>query len=98
MIKPIVIQCGLLYLDVHSEAFEEAQAAIGSLAILVRRLEHFHLYRLDKDALHRSILAGLTPSDIEAFFARYSRYEVPQEMLFIIRDTMTKKKKTLLDT
>ncbi len=89
--KPLIVQSDLtLLLDVHDPGFEEGRAAIGAFAALEKSPEHLHTYRMSALSLWNASSAGLSPSDVEAVLARYSRYEIPRDISFIVRDTMSR--------
>jgi DNA excision repair protein ERCC-3 len=89
--KPLIVQSDLsLLLDVHDPSFEEGRAAIGAFAALEKSPEHLHTYRMSALSLWNASSAGLSPADVEAALQRFSRYEIPRDVLFIIRDTMSR--------
>ena len=89
--KPLIVQSDLtLLLDVHDPGFEEGRAAIGAFAALEKSPEHLHTYRMSALSLWNASSAGLSPSEVEAVLARYSRYEIPRDISFIVRDTMSR--------
>jgi DNA excision repair protein ERCC-3 len=89
--KPLIVQSDLsLLLDVHDPAFEEGRMAIGAFAALEKSPEHLHTYRMSALSLWNAASAGLSPADVESALVRYSRYEVPRDVAFIVRDTMAR--------
>jgi DNA excision repair protein ERCC-3 len=89
--KPLIVQSDLsLLLDVHDPGFEGGRAAIGAFAALEKSPEHLHTYRMSALSLWNAASAGLSPSDVEDILERYSRYEVPRDVSFIVRDTMAR--------
>jgi len=89
--KPLIVQSDLsLLLDVHDPAFEEGRSAIGAFAALEKSPEHLHTYRMSALSLWNAASAGLSPADVEAVLVRYSRYETPRDVFFIVRDTMSR--------
>jgi DNA excision repair protein ERCC-3 len=89
--KPLIVQSDLsLLLDVHDPGFEEGRAAIGAFAALEKSPEHLHTYRMSALSLWNAASAGLTPDDVEAALVRFSRYDVPPDVSFIVRDTMAR--------
>jgi DNA excision repair protein ERCC-3 len=89
--KPLIVQSDLsLLLDVHDPAFEEGRAAIGAFAALEKSPEHLHTYRMSALSLWNAASAGLSPSDVEDALERFSRYEVPKDVSFIVHDTMVR--------
>ena len=89
--KPLIVQSDLsLLLDVHDPSFEAGRAAIGAFAALEKSPEHLHTYRISALSLWNAASAGLTPDDVQAALERYSRYDVPRDVSFIVSDTMAR--------
>jgi DNA excision repair protein ERCC-3 len=89
--KPLIVQSDLsLLLDVHDPGFEEGRAAIGAFAALEKSPEHLHTYRMSALSLWNAASAGLTPDDVDAALSRFSRYDIPPDVSFIVRDTMAR--------
>ncbi len=90
-VKPLIVQSDLsLLLDVHASEFEEARAALGAFAALEKSPEHLHTYRMSALSLWNASSAGLGSDQVEAVLERYTRYEVPKDVIFIVRDTMSR--------
>jgi DNA excision repair protein ERCC-3 len=81
---------------VHEPAFEEARAAVGAFASLEKSPEHLHTYRIGPLSLWNAASAGLGPEDVLDVLERYGRYEMPTDLPFIIRDTMSRFGKLVL--
>jgi DNA excision repair protein ERCC-3 len=95
--KPLIVQSDLtLLLDVHDPAFEEARAAVGAFASLEKSPEHLHTYRIGPLSLWNAASAGLGPEEVLATLERYGRYEMPTDLPFIVRDTMSRFGKLVL--
>ncbi len=95
--KPLIVQSDLsLLLDVHDSAFEEARAAVGVFASLEKSPEHLHTYRINALSLWNAASAGLGPPDVLDVLERFRRYEMPADLPFIIRDTMSRFGKLIL--
>lgn len=95
--KPLIVQSDLsLLLDVHEDAFEEARAAVGAFASLEKSPEHLHTYRIDPLSLWNAASAGLGPQDVLDILVRYGRYDLPTDIPFIIKDTMSRFGKLIL--
>lgn len=89
--RPLIVQSDLsLLLDVHDPAFEEARAEVGVFASLEKSPEHLHSYRIGPLSLWNAASAGVTPEAVIASLARWSRYEVPADVSFIVKDTMSR--------
>ena len=86
--KPLIVQSDMsLLLDAHDPGFEEARADLGPFAQLEKSPEHFHTYRITPLSLWNAAAAGFSADDAEAVLKRWSRYEVPQSVLYSMRET-----------
>jgi len=95
--RPLIVQSDLsLLLDVHDPAFEEARAEVGVFASLEKSPEHLHTYRIGALSLWNAASAGLAPDEVMASLARWSRYDIPADVAFIVRDTMSRFGKLVL--
>ncbi len=95
--RPLIVQSDLsLLLDVHDPAFEEARAEVGVFASLEKSPEHLHTYRIGALSLWNAASAGLAPDEVLASLARWSRYDIPADVGFIVRDTMSRFGKLVL--
>ncbi|MFZ4615564.1 MAG: DNA repair helicase XPB [Rectinemataceae bacterium] len=89
--RPLIAQGDLtLLLDVHDPAFDAARAELGAFASLEKSPEHLHTYRIGPLSLWNAASAGLAPDDVIASLERWSRYELPRDLAFIVRDTMAR--------
>lgn len=89
--KPLIVQSDLsLLLDVHDPAFEEARAALGAFAALEKSPEHLHTYRIGPLSLWNAASAGIEPEEVLETLETYSRYDIPADIPFIVRDTMSR--------
>jgi DNA excision repair protein ERCC-3 len=89
--KPLIVQSDLsLLLDVHDPAFEEARAAIGAFASLEKSPEHLHTYQINALSLWNAASAGLGPDEVIAILERFRRYDMPADVPFIVKDTMSR--------
>jgi DNA excision repair protein ERCC-3 len=97
--RPLIVQSDLsLLLDVHDAGFEEARAALGAFAALEKSPEHLHTYRITPLSLWNASSAGLGHEEVESVLFRFSRYDVPRDVLFIVRDTMSRFGRLVLRT
>ena len=95
--KALIVQSDLtILLDVHDSGFEEARAAVGAFASLEKSPEHLHTYRIGALSLWNAASAGLGPKDVLEVLSRYGRYEIPADLPFIIKDTMSRFGKLVL--
>src|SRR5437867_11819569 len=68
--------CSVL-LDVHSEAAEDARAAIAPFAELVKSPEHVHTCRITPLSIWNARAAGFDAGQIVAALRQHARYVVP---------------------
>ena len=88
MPAPLLIQGETFYLDVHSSQFESCLADIASCATRIDTREHIIAFRLDSRALELSSKAGMKASDVLSMLKRYSAFEIPDSVQFLISDAM----------
>jgi len=79
-----------LLLTVESPQYAEARDALASFAELQKSPEHIHTYRLTPLSLWNASAAGHTAEQVVAALTRFSRYEIPQNILVEIRDYMSR--------
>jgi len=88
---PMIVQSDLsILLDVHASRFEEGREALGSFALLEKSPEHLHTYRITPLSLWNAAAAGLSPEEVVGMLTEFSRYDVPKDIPFIVRDTMAR--------
>ena len=86
---PLLVQSDRsLLLEVHHPAFEDARADIAPFAELEKSPEHIHTYRMSPLSLWNAASAGLTADSILAVLDARSRYPVPENVRFFVRDTL----------
>lgn len=86
----IVQSDGSLLLDVHSPGSEDARAEIGVFAELEKSPEHMHTYRMTDLSLWNAASAGVTAEEVTDALKRHSRYAVPENVAFTVRDTISR--------
>lgn len=70
-----------LLLDTHAENFEEVRSALLPFAELIKSPEHFHVYRITALSVWNAAACGVTLETIRNTLTRYSRYDVPENVL-----------------
>lgn len=89
--NPLVIQSDkTLLLDVHSPLAEECRNAITAFAELVKSPEHVHTFQITPLSLWNANAAGLTTEDIIQRLSTWSRYDIPDQVSFFIKDTSSR--------
>ncbi|MFW5802205.1 MAG: DNA repair helicase XPB [Spirochaeta sp.] len=84
---PLIVQSdGSILLDVHDPGADEARSAIAGFTELVKSPEHMHTYRITPLSIWNGASAGLTLEQIQKDLSAYSRFPVPENILFQIRD------------
>ncbi len=87
--KPLIVQSDrTILLEVENPLYEEARDALSTFAELVKSPEHFHTYRITPISLWNSASAGYTATQIIDLLHKYSRYEVPSNLIYEITDTV----------
>jgi DNA excision repair protein ERCC-3 len=89
--KPLIVQGdSTLLLDVHDSDFDTARAEISPFAELEKSPEHMHTYRMTPLSLWNAASAGLGADVIIGSLQKFSRYPVPENVIFFIRDTISR--------
>lgn len=87
--KPLIVQSDrTILLEVENPLYEEARDALSAFAELVKSPEHFHTYRITPISLWNSASAGYTATQIIDLLHKYSRYDVPSNLIYEITDTV----------
>ena len=85
--KPLIIQSDLsLLLDVHSPLALEARNDLIAFAELIKSPEHVHTYRISPLSLWNASSAGVDRDEVLRRLEKYSRFEIPQTVLFHISE------------
>jgi DNA excision repair protein ERCC-3 len=85
--KPIIVQSDWsVMLDTHAAEYEAARDALAGFAEIVNCLEHYHNYKFSPLSLWNAASAGLTADEILDSLRRFSRYPIPQNVEFEIRE------------
>jgi DNA excision repair protein ERCC-3 len=86
---PLIVQSdGSLLLDVHDPGFAQARDDIAPFAELEKSPEHMHTYRISPISLWNAASAGLREQEIEDRLKKWSRFPVPDNVLFNVRDLL----------
>ena len=67
---------------------EDARDCLSSFAELVKSPEHIHTYRVTPLSLWNAAAAGLGHKEVVAELERFSKYEIPQNVIVEIEDQM----------
>lgn len=89
--KPVIVQSDRsILLETDGPQFEDARDAIAAFAELVKSPEHIHTYRITSLSLWNAAASGMTADEIIENLLRYSKYDVPQNILVDIRETVAR--------
>lgn len=89
--KPVIVQSDRsILLETDGPNFEDARDAIASFAELVKSPEHIHTYRITALSLWNAAAAGMNAEQIIDNLGAFSRYEIPQNILHEIEDTVSR--------
>jgi DNA excision repair protein ERCC-3 len=96
--KPLIVQGdSSLLLDVHNPDFEAARGDIAPFAELEKSPEHMHTYKITPLSLWNAASAGLGHEEITNILDIYTRFPVPDNVKFTIKDIISRYGKLNLD-
>jgi DNA excision repair protein ERCC-3 len=85
--NPLIVQSDrTVLLEVDHPQYDEARDAIAQFAELEKSPEHIHTYRLSPLSLWNAAAGGLSAKTILELLAYYSKYEIPSNIAFDIRE------------
>ena len=80
--NPLIVQSDrTVLLEVDSPLYEAARDALASFAELEKSPEHIHTYRITPLSLWNAAAAGMEVKDILGAIDRYTKYDVPQNII-----------------
>ena len=86
--KPIIVQSdGTILLDVHTKDFETARDDISVFAELEKSPEHIHTYSISPISLWNAASAGIPTDQVIKRIKKWSRFAIPENILFQIADS-----------
>src|SRR5438105_13241565 len=89
--NPLLVQSDRsLLLEVDNPSYTSARDDLARFAELEKSPEHIHTYRITPLSLWNAASAGLSPEDAVAVLARYSKFDLPNNVLFDIRDYISR--------
>ncbi len=96
-IKPLIVQGdSTLLLDVHNTGFEGARTDIAPFTELEKSPEHMHTYKITPLSLWNAASAGITADNIIQRLQKWSRFPIPENIIFSIRDMISRFGKLIL--
>ena len=88
---PVIVQSDRsVLLETDNPFFEDARDCLAAFAELVKSPEHIHTYRITPLSLWNAAAAGMTASAIISGLSRFSRYEIPQNIIADIEDNVAR--------
>lgn len=89
--NPLIVQSDrTVLLETANDKFEEARDALSVFAEIVKSPEHIHTYRVTPLSLWNASALGYTAEQVKEELSKYSKYEVPDNLLFDINDFMSR--------
>ncbi len=88
---PVIVQSDRsILLETDGPSFEDARDAIASFAELVKSPEHIHTYSITPLSLWNAAATGMHAEMVTNRLAAFSRYEIPDNIAFEIKDYMSR--------
>jgi DNA excision repair protein ERCC-3 len=85
--NPLIIQSdSSLLLETNNPLYEEVRDYLVLFAELVKSPEHIHTYRLTPLSLWNAAAAGISYKMIVETLGRYTKYAIPENVLYDIKD------------
>ncbi len=95
--NPLIIQSdSTLLLDVHNNNFPAARNDIAPFSELEKSPEHIHTYRISPLSLWNAASAGLEADHIVEILEKWSRFDIPDNIIFSIKDIISRFGKLIL--
>jgi DNA excision repair protein ERCC-3 len=89
--NPLIVQSDrTVLLETANDNFESARDSLSLYAELVKSPEHVHTYRITPLSLWNAAALGLSPEEVKAQLAGFSKYPVPSNLLIDIDDFMSR--------
>ncbi len=89
--KPLIVQSdSSILLDVHDPQAESARSDISPFSELEKSPEHMHTYRITPLSLWNAAAAGLGSTEIIGRLSSWSRFPVPENVTYTVRETVSR--------
>src|SRR5713226_4022162 len=89
--NPLIVQSDrTILLEVDHPQHAEARDAVAQFAELEKSPEHIHTYRLSPLSLWNAAAGGMSAQMILELLIRYSKYEIPANIIFDIREYISR--------
>jgi DNA excision repair protein ERCC-3 len=90
-INPLIVQSDrTILLEVDHPLHAEARDAVAQFAELEKSPEHIHTYRLSPLSLWNAAAGGMSAQAIIELLTRYSKYDIPSNIVFDIREYISR--------
>ncbi|MBN1259924.1 MAG: helicase-associated domain-containing protein, partial [Anaerolineae bacterium] len=88
---PLIVQGDrTVLLEVNNPQYEAARDHLARFAELEKSPEYIHTYRLSALSLWNAAAAGLEAEEVIRGLAYYAKYPLPENVVFEIRDAMSR--------
>ncbi|MCR4290270.1 MAG: DEAD/DEAH box helicase [Candidatus Scalindua sp.] len=89
--NPMIVQSDkTILLEVDHPGYEDARDELARFAELEKSPEHIHTYRITPLSLWNAASSGVTDDTIIEIFNKYSKYDVPQNIVEDIKDNISR--------
>ena len=89
--NPLIIQSDrTMLLEVDNPKFVLARNALSRFAELEKSPEHIHTYRISPLSLWNAATLGLTSDEIIRWLEEYSKYDIPQNIIYEIKEHISR--------
>jgi DNA excision repair protein ERCC-3 len=89
--NPLIVQSDrTILLEVDHPQHAEARDAVAQFAELEKSPEHIHTYRLSPLSLWNAAAGGMSSQMIIELLTRYSKYDIPANIIFEIREYISR--------
>ena len=89
--NPLIVQSDrTVFLETANPQFEDARDDLARFAELDKSPEHLHTYRITSLSLWNAASSGMAAVEIINILNRYSKYEVPTNVVEDIRETVSR--------
>ena len=96
--KPLIVQSDQsLLLEVENPLSEECRFEISRFAELEKSPEYLHTYRITSLSLWNAAASNLTHEEMIAILEKYSKYSIPQSVVYQIRENVERFGKLILE-
>ncbi len=96
--NPMIIQNDTtILIEVNNQSFKEASQFTRQFCELIKSPEHIHTYKLTKLSLWNAIANGIEKEDILLGLQKYTKFDIPQNILYEIDDAFVRYGEVILE-